>query len=154
MSCDWRASRLLRFVLALWVAFVAWGVFYSLLEPMWDGFDEPFHLAYAEFVAVHHRPPHFGEPALPDYYLRTNKYLPSTVGYGAPSFGVWREYSDAQRRRLRGAAAASHVFGSQRPTYVGENYERQQGPAFYYLAAPFLLLFRGQPLAVALIAGG
>jgi hypothetical protein len=113
------------------------------MAPMWDGFDEPFHLAYVEFVAAHGRPPGFHEPSLPAHYLTLNRNLPSMVGYGAPSFVEWKAMGEDERLVHRRAAGAWKPAGADgTASYAGENYERQQGPLFYFLAAPVSLLFR------------
>src|SRR5262245_21384207 len=116
------------------------------MEPVWDGFDEPFHLAYALFVTDHGRPPGLHEPSFPADMVRAIPALPTFLGQRgaarrwreAPSFETWRAMPPGERARRR--ALASRF--SSRP-YDGENYERQQGPLFYYVAAPLAWLFRG-----------
>lgn len=133
------ASRFAPFVGALWIAFLARGAIHALTAPMWDGFDEPFHLAYAVFVADHGRPPGFQEASFPRILLDANQHLPSFLGYGAPSFAEWRAISSEAQSLAREAVrrqTAGRVVGSR--DYLGPNYERQQGPLFYYLAAPLV----------------
>ena len=142
------------FILSLWLAFILRGTIHSLIAPMWDGFDEPFHLAYVTFVAQHGRPPGFTEASFPDLILTANRFLPSFLGYGAPSFSEWSSMTDDQRSRNRAELdrlTGGELLGSG-IRYTGPNYERQQGPLYYYLGAPVALLCSSCNLAELLIA--
>jgi hypothetical protein len=139
------------FVIALWLAFLCRGAFHTVLAPMWNGFDEPGHLAYIAFVAEHGRPPGYQEPSFPRLYVETNRYLPSHVGNGAPSFPRWRSMTAEQRETSRAMAARVSTSMSA-TTYISANYERQQGPLFYYLAAPFYLAVRHMALPKIVVA--
>ena len=123
------------FVVALWLAFVLQGTFYAIVAPMWDGFDEPAHLAYILFVDEHGRPPGFHEPSFPRFFVDENRFLPSMVGHGAPSFTEWRAMPAAERDRDRAIADQLARDPNRYRVYMSGNYERQQGPLFYCLAA-------------------
>lgn len=140
-----------RFVLLLWLAFVVRGTVHALLAPMWDGFDEPFHAAYIGFVAEHGRPPGYKEPSFPKLYLDANRLLPSMVGHGAPTFAEWRRFDAATRAHDRAAAAQLTRGRGLGGEFVGENYERQHGPLFYYLAAPLYLATKACALPVQVV---
>lgn len=45
------AGRKLLFV--LWLCFVLRGCFYAALLPAWEGYDEPFHFSFIQYVATH-----------------------------------------------------------------------------------------------------
>lgn len=124
-----------RFILALWLAFVLRGAFHAVTAPMWDNFDEPGHLAYILFIDDHGRPPGFDEPSFPKFFIEANRYLPSMVGSGAPDFQTWGAMSPAMRDRSRALADQLARDPRRYTLYAGGNYERQQGPVFYYLAA-------------------
>lgn len=140
-----------RFVLLLWLAFAARGAVHSLLAPMWDGFDEPFHVAYVGFVAEHGRPPGYKEPSFPKLYLDANALLPSMVGHGAPTFTQWRAMDASTRAAKRASVAELTRARGLGGDFVGENYERQHGPLFYYLAAPVYLATKGCSLPVQVV---
>lgn len=38
-------------VVAAWIIFLIQGVFYATIFPAWEGFDEPVHLAYIQFIS-------------------------------------------------------------------------------------------------------
>jgi hypothetical protein len=124
-----------RFVVALWIAFVLQGAFHAIVAPMWDGFDEPGHLAYILFIDDHGRPPGFDEPSFAQFFLDANRQLPSTVGLGAPTFVEWRNMPPAERERNRAILDQLSRDPNRYRVYMSGNYERQQGPVFYYLAA-------------------
>ena len=146
-----------RFIVAVWIAFVARGSLHALIAPMWNGFDEPFHLAYVTFVAEHGRPPGFVEPAVPEYYFSAMPLLPNGVGAlsggtHAPSFGAWRMMSPAaQAARRAQAEAVTRPTPNERHRYGSPDYERQQPPLFYYVAAPVARLFRDVSLPTLLV---
>ncbi len=41
----------------LWLCFLIRGCFYAALLPAWEGYDEPFHFSFIEYVGAHHRLP-------------------------------------------------------------------------------------------------
>jgi len=118
--------------------------------PVWEGFDEPYHLAYVTFVARHGRPPAFDEPSLPVEYARLTPLLPSWLPH-APSFDRWRREGVAWRQasRERARNVGSGMAGPEQ--YVRTNYERQHPPLFYYAAAPLAWLMRAASLPSFLI---
>jgi hypothetical protein len=144
--------RYAAFISILWLAFVARGAFQAVVAPMWDGFDEPFHVAYVDFVARHGRPPGFLEKSFPAYYYRALWALPSFIGHGAPGFPAWRDLTAAERAARRDSAAILARPGPGGPVYVHNNYERQQPPLFYYVAAPVAWLFRNATLPERVVA--
>src|SRR5581483_2528940 len=123
------------FVVALWAAFILQGAFYALLAPMWEGFDEPGHLAYILFIDDHGRPPGFTEPSFPKFFVDANAFLPSVVAHGAPSFAQWQAMTPAERDLDRARADQLAKNPDRYRVYISGNYERQQGPLFYYIAA-------------------
>jgi hypothetical protein len=44
-------------------------VLYSMLLPLWDGFDEPFHYGYVETLAVRRTIPRLGSTPLSEEIL-------------------------------------------------------------------------------------
>jgi dolichyl-phosphate-mannose-protein mannosyltransferase len=113
--------------------------------PVWEGFDEPYHLAYVTFVARHGRPPAFDEPSLPVEYARLTPLLPSWLPH-APSFDRWRRERPEWRAasRVQAMRVGSGLSGPAQ--YIRINYERQHPPLFYYVAAPFAWLMRAASL--------
>src|SRR5579884_924920 len=140
------------FVVALWLAFVLQGTFYALLAPMWEGFDEPGHLAYILFIDDHGRPPGFNEPSFPKFFVDANALLPSVVGHGAPTFVQWRAMTAPQRDASRARADQLAKNRDRYRVYVSSNYERQQGPLFYYIAAIPAFFLRHLTLPKLLVA--
>lgn len=135
-----------------WVAFLARGAIQVLFTPVWEGFDEPFHVAYAAFFAEHGRPPGFAEPSFPSFYYRVLPLLPSRVGNGAPGYSEWRRLAPAERARRRAAVETARPDASERRSYAHANYERQQPPLFYALASPIAGLFARGPLPDLVLA--
>jgi hypothetical protein len=127
------AARRRAAVLAVWIAFLARGSLHVLMEPIWEGFDEPYHLAYVAFVAEHGRPPGYLEPSFPADYAAAVDLLPSHFSR-APDFRQWRRLPPEERASRRERDARIIAVGP--PQYLSRNYERQQPPLFYFVAAP------------------
>src|SRR5579884_4077179 len=119
------------FVVALWLAFVLQGTFYALLAPMWEGFNEP---------------------SFPKFFVDANALLPSVVGHGAPTFVQWRAMTAPQRDASRARADQLAKNRDRYRVYVSSNYERQQGPLFYYIAAIPAFFLRHLTLPKLLVA--
>ena len=141
-----------RVLVALfWVLFLTRGILHAVVAPMWAGFDEPGHLAYVDFVAENGRPPGFTEPSIPESYYAALPLAPSHVGLGAPDFPAWRALSEPERARRVARRAEATTLASA-PGYRGANYERQQGPLFYWVAAPVARAFRTCALLDRMVA--
>ena len=124
------------FIALLWFAFICIGAFHSIVAPMWDGFDEPGHLAYILYIDDHGRVPGYTELSFPTFFLAANRYLPSAVGVGAPSFAQWHSMSQRDRDRFRSEADRLSRDPDRYRIYASSNYQRQQGA--------LLLLPRGE----------
>src|ERR1700758_662993 len=42
-----------KLLLVLWLCFLARGCFYSAMLPLWEGYDEPYHFSFIQYVAAH-----------------------------------------------------------------------------------------------------
>lgn len=149
-----RPARRRRAVLCLLTAaFALRGVFLILVLPWGDPLDEPFHLAYAQFVAAHGRPPGERESSMPLESRRLTVTLPRSTSFGGPHlwWSAYRAMPPESRWELR-REAFEHRPG-ERFTYLGPNYETQQPPLFYLLAAVPLRALAGAPTNRALLAG-
>jgi hypothetical protein len=127
-------------------AFFLRGVFLSLALPYGDPLDEPFHYGYAAYLAETGRIPRAGTPSMPAEALRPLAWLPrSTALPGShlswKEFAVLSEREKAQRRR-----EAFRYVAAERQTFVSPNYESQQPPVFYWLAARLLAAAERAPL--------
>ncbi len=60
----------------VWLLFVVEGLFYVIFIPPWEGFDEPIHLAYVDFLLENGRLPTFGESVVSDEIERSVESLP------------------------------------------------------------------------------
>ena len=146
------ARRRRAAVFAVWIAFVARGAIQALVTPIWEGFDEPFHVAYVTFVAQNGRPPGYEEPSFPGRYHRVLRILPSWLGSGIPSFQQWQKLKPEERAARRALAGSPGSAIGSPQQYEHENYERQQPPLFYYVAAPVAWVLRRGSLPQLFVA--
>lgn len=141
-----------RYLYAVWCCFIAQGVFYATVTPLWEGFDEFSHYAFLEDIALHGRLAQPGGAFVSREVadsLRTapvpwmiRQWQPGWISYDR----FWK-LSEAERAerlaRLRSIPIAR--ADESDPARI-RNYEAQQPPlAYAILAGPFLLL-RGATL--------
>jgi hypothetical protein len=110
---------------------------YSSLLPLWEGFDEPFHYAYVEYVGEHHSLPVWGVTPLSGEIWTSLHIAPgsSVVKNNLPWITTFDEYfrlSLADRTRIRGLLTGLHRDAAGAG---GANYEAQQAPLAYLLLA-------------------
>lgn len=146
--------RFRKLTLLLWAAFVLRGALHVAVAPLWNGFDEPYHLAYAEYLARFGKVPGYPPaPAIPGHYFDATRLLPGHVAMvGAPSFADWAFRSEEARssaRALERAATAGAWRGETE--FPWGNYERQQPPLYYVVLAPAAWLLSGLPLSERLV---
>ncbi len=128
----------------LTIAVVAYGivnvVLYAGLTPLWDGFDEPFHYGYVQYLERHGALPVQGRAGLSDEIARSlalapasylvKKNIPSVISF-EEYFRLPRQERLALRSRLEGLQA-----DRKQPETGGLNYEAQQAPLAYLVLAP------------------
>ncbi|MBV8812401.1 MAG: glycosyltransferase family 39 protein, partial [Acidobacteriaceae bacterium] len=135
------ALRALLFAFALTNA-----VLYACILPLWEGFDEPFHYGYVQWISVEHRFPIMNRTRISSEIRKSFDFIPlsrflSAAIPGSVSFEQWPELSDAEKQRRK--AELNQI----RPEFRGKesevlNYEAQQAPLAYLALAPFDLLLR------------
>jgi len=146
----------------LWAFFIFRGLFYCVAMPMWEGFDEPYQFAAVQYVALHGEMP---TPATPlsrqvaaslylspaPWMLRLHQLPKPVLTYEA----YWALPAE-QRSQLRSELLSlpqSWASAASDPAIA--NYEGQQAPLYYFIAAPVLravahLTLPGQVLALRL----
>jgi hypothetical protein len=124
---------------------------YASLLPLWEGFDEPFHYGYVQWLAWERRLPVLGNTPVSRELWRSVELAPASrvVRENIPIVTTYEDFAqwDQPRRRARLADLAAIP-----PQWAGEahpgstNYEAQQAPLAYLLLSPIEGTFRGQPL--------
>jgi hypothetical protein len=127
--------------------FVVRGVFYSTALPVWEGYDEPFHFAFVQYLVTSHRLPisttlvsreiQTSLHLLPlPWTLQKHRYANPILTHGA----FWR--LDAQQREhlQRQFRQIPREWAGEPATEPIRNYEAQQPPLYYVL---FSLPLRG-----------
>lgn len=140
-----------RLLVAIWILFLLKGLFYCVLFPMWEGFDEYAHFAFIQFVATHHELP---SPATVDSQEvdRSLQLVPlplllrQSAGAGTSHDEYWQ--LPERERGLRTQAMLDLPVRSQTEPGTGVMYEAQQGPLYYWLMAPLHWAMRTQSLPV------
>lgn len=139
----------------LWL-FLALGlanaVLYSNLQPLWEGFDEPFHYAFVEHVATRGALPAFGSAHVALDVEESLRLAPASLPVRAnlPYVMTYSEYfalSDGERAARRGALwrIPADWRRTVRPG-ANMNYEAQQAPLAYLALAPLDRLWARESL--------
>ena len=143
-----------QFAIALlWLGFLLRGTFYCLSLPVWEGFDEPYQFAAIQHVATTGT---MATPSTPvsrqvgsSLYLLPAPWMIRQHQLPAPvlSEEQYWQLSPEERQRMRSELLALPARWAAEPSSPAiENYEGQQAPLYYFLAAPLLRSFAGASL--------
>jgi hypothetical protein len=143
-----------------WLFFLLTAIFIGLILPLGEGFDEPYHFGYIQYIAQTHRLPpgphlHLSvelenflqhqpmgwrlQQIFPEFHTQEHYWQESTSD---------RETENIAIRNLR--FSGSYVEGSSR---FAEQYESHQPPLYYAVSAPlFLRLSRSFSLVDTFLA--
>jgi hypothetical protein len=136
----------------VWLCFLARGSFYAVLLPIWEGFDEYAHMAYAQHLAAGRGLPRPAE-------TRVSREVQASLGLTPLPYALtylpaphyrhdeyWK-LEPAKRAELRRKLEALPPEWAREEPLVGElNYEAQQPPLYYLLMAPVQLAAGGAAL--------
>jgi len=134
-----------RLLVAIWIFFVCKGAFYSVLFPLWEGYDEYAHFAFVQFVAMHHELP-VPATVVSREVEQSLELVPlpwQLQQWRAPHAThdlYWR--LSPQERIVRERELSQLAPASQTGLGVSALYEGQQGPLYYSLMAPLHSLFK------------
>jgi hypothetical protein len=127
-------------------------ILYTGLMPLWEGFDEPFHYGYIQYLWATHSLPIERQTTLSEEVWQSIALAPASpvVKYNLPMVTTYDDFARltpeeraARRRRLEQLDPALAAVPSQAP-----NYEALQAPLAYAILAPFNALWRHTPLPV------
>jgi hypothetical protein len=142
----------------LWIAFVIRGSFYAAVLPIWEGYDEPYHFAYLQYLVAKHTPPTLATPVsrqidaslhvLPLPWMLSLQAIPKPL-YTHEKY--WN-LVPAEREFLQKQFKELPSQWSREPSpEVFQNYEAQQPPLYYLLCWPLLLVLKNQSLAAQVL---
>jgi len=109
---------------------------YALLTPLWEGFDEPFHYAYGQWLATRMRIPALGSTPLSEEVWRSLQLAPGShvVRKNLPLVTTYEEYNrleEAERFRRRAQLRSIPPVSRSTLARGTNNYEAQQPPLGY-----------------------
>jgi hypothetical protein len=151
---------IVKYIAPYWL-FLALGlanaVLYSNLQPLWEGFDEPFHYAFVEHVSTRGALPEFGAAHLALDVEESLRLAPASAPVRAnlPYVMTYSEYfalSDAERQARRARLWRIPVeWREQVLAGANMNYEAQQAPLAYLVLAPLDMLWAREPLPMRVL---
>ncbi len=131
-----------RFVWLIWLCFLVRGAFYTVLLPLWEGFDEWAHFAYAQQLASGGGLLVPGRTVVSREVAESLSLTPLPHGQdkldmGRQSHDVYWKLPLAEREELRRRLLAMPREWARQPAAGPPlNYEAQQPPLYYLLMAP------------------
>ena len=128
-----------RFLAAIYLMFVCKGLFYSILFPIWEGYDEYAHFGFIQFAATHRELP-VPETVVSNEINQSLELVPLPWllrDWPTPHMthdAYWR--LSPEERMLRQKELRQLTPSSQAELGKSILYEGQQGPLYYWLMAP------------------
>lgn len=128
-------------VAVVWLCFLARGCFYSALLPVWEGYDEPYHFAFVQYVVAHRSLPVRSDPVSRDVQVSLH-VLPLSweqrLHALAPPVYTQDSYwqlPEANRHALQEQLRAFPPAWSSESGTAPAMYEAQQAPLYYWIMA-------------------
>jgi len=129
-----------RLVVA-WLAFLVAGTFFALMNPLGEGFDEPFHLAYLQYLVQTGNVPlghsmHVSEQI--DFFLH-NQPVSWGLRTNFPALLAHEDYwAQPNREKMDGLSSELRFSGPyvEATSDVSGQYEAHQPPLYYLLTSP------------------
>lgn len=146
------------FLILIWCVFLARGVFYSAVLPVWEGYDEPFHFSFVQYLVTNRRLP--VPTDLVSREIQTSLHLlplPWTLqkhGYPPPILthdAFWRLDAQQRQRLQQELGRIPREWAREPSTEPIRNYEAQQPPLYYVLFSPALRGMESLDLAARLL---
>ena len=135
---------------------VANAIFYSMMLPLWEGFDEPFHFGYVQWLANGRGLPDARGSLLSREIGESISIAPGSrvVQRNLPQVMTYSEYFSLPRDKR---AAARKALGEIRPDLRRQdsellNYEAHQAPLAYAVLALPERMLAGAPLPLRVLA--
>jgi hypothetical protein len=139
MSKNPCAGRI-TFLILIWCAFVARGIFYSAVFPVWEGYDEPFHFAFIQSLVTQMKLPTATTQVSREVQASLHALpLPGTIlrhGYPPPLIThdeFWKLDSNQREHLQQEFLNIPKEWAREPATENSRNYEAQQPPLYYVL---------------------
>jgi 4-amino-4-deoxy-L-arabinose transferase-like glycosyltransferase len=133
---SWQQNN--RMLLLLWTCFMVRGIFYSVLFPVWEGYDEFAHFAVVQHLVTTHLLPLTTTPVskevqeslklVPLPWLLRDLELPHTT-----HDEYWKLPEEERNRRQRAFGLLPREWAKQPGTVKLLNWEAQQPPLYYWI---------------------
>ncbi|MCC7176425.1 MAG: hypothetical protein IT159_14630 [Bryobacterales bacterium] len=131
-----------RLVLLVWLCFLARGAFHAVLLPLWEGFDEWAHFAYAQQLAEGGGLPVLGRTPVSREVAESLSLTPLPFGHhpiDVPrlTYDAYWKLAQPAREDMRRRLDHLPRGWARQPAAAGPlNHEAQQPPLYYLLMAP------------------
>ena len=137
----------------LWSIFLVRGFFYAAILPIWEGYDEPFHFAYIQYLVSTHTTPtlatHVSRQVDASLHVLPLPWTIKAQAIPKPLYthdDFWRA-SATQRELLTSKFKEIPREWALEPSLERvRNYEAQQPPLYYVLFSPLMARLRDAPL--------
>ncbi len=142
-----------KLLIVLWFCFLARGCFYSAMLPIWEGYDEPSHFSFIQYVATQTGLPVATTPVSREIqeslHLVPLSWEQRLHALQPPIYtqdSYW-QLPQASRKALQESVRAIPSAWGRQPGTSPAMYEAQQAPLYYWMMSVPLRLFPGASLA-------
>jgi hypothetical protein len=128
----------------LWIALILQGLVFISTTAIWEGFDEPFHYAYVQYLAETGALPVYGKSLLSRELTRSFELAPLSIPFNTilasryTTFASYWQLSDEERaeraRALRQINKEDRAAADTKAFIA--NYEVHQAPLYYLISVP------------------
>ncbi len=146
-----------KLVVLLWLCFITRGCFYSALLPIWEGYDEPSHFSFIQYVAAHRSLPVPTTPVSREVeqslHLLPLSWEQRLHALAPPIYtedSYW-QLTAAGRSELQQQLNAIPPAWGMQPGTAPALYEAQQAPLYYWMMAVPLRLASGWSLPARVV---
>ena len=131
-------SKLYWGVLLVWICFMVRGLFYTVMVPMWEGFDEYVHFAYIQQIVHAGGLPVSSDPISKELeeslkLVPTPWELQNTDPSLTSHDRYWNLTKEERERREAGLLGMPRSWSVQKSEGARKIYEAQQPPLYYWL---------------------
>src|SRR5260370_1760552 len=140
-----RRTGIVSSLVLMWCVFVARGVFYPTVIPVWEGYDEPFHFAFVQCLVTSNRLPIpttlVSREIQASFYSLPLPWTLQNLTRDNPIFthdSFWKLERQQRENLQRQFLQIPKQWAKESATQPISNYESQQPPLYYLLlSVPF-----------------
>ncbi len=135
-------------LIILWLVLVLRGFFYAAILPVWEGYDEPYHFAYLQYIVTNGAPPslktRISREVSASFHVLPLPWMLRLHGISPPIYthdDFWKLNLEQRAELQRSFHQIPRDWAKEPSPEALLNYEAQQPPLYYFMfSIPLRLL--------------